>query len=538
MPYDPTNNPYLPGDPYSYDLKWMVQQIQAWQDPLDSAERAEAAAETAEASIDAAAAQAAESEAWAKGTKDGYPVTADDPQYENNSKYWADQSAGSAQEAKDYADNIADPVSGIVTDWLTDHITNPTSPPVDTSLSIGGAAADAAVTGEEIGFIQDTELNYEKPGSWQASRAYRTGAGDTVDLANPTTNSATTCTYLPCQEGDIITLDIRSASGTNYRPWGFIDAGGNYLSKGPTGVADYVNHQIEAPAGTSYIIINAAKAYPHAAFKGIKVYDEFIKIRGDLYEAYKGKKLSLLGDSISAFSGYSTDGHNYYPNAGSDVSSVDEMWWKIVADKLGMDPLVIGAWSGSCVTSGVRSDSSYKPASDPYRCEGLNSGGTDPDVILIAMGVNDYSYMDSTSEMGTWDGKTRLGTQADLSDYVNTDFRSAYATMLARIQYTYPDAFIVCITPWFNKRYSTSVGVNFLNAIGKDLREYADTVREICRIMHVACIDGTNIGFNWSNYYPTYANDSSVHPTHPTVAGQAAIAKAIIKQLLELNVPG
>ena len=27
MPYDPTNNPYLPGDPYSYDLKWMVSEI-------------------------------------------------------------------------------------------------------------------------------------------------------------------------------------------------------------------------------------------------------------------------------------------------------------------------------------------------------------------------------------------------------------------------------------------------------------------------------------------------------------------------------
>lgn len=27
MPYSPENNPYIPGDPYSYDLKWIVQQI-------------------------------------------------------------------------------------------------------------------------------------------------------------------------------------------------------------------------------------------------------------------------------------------------------------------------------------------------------------------------------------------------------------------------------------------------------------------------------------------------------------------------------
>lgn len=27
MPYSPENNPYVPGDPYSYDLKWIVRQI-------------------------------------------------------------------------------------------------------------------------------------------------------------------------------------------------------------------------------------------------------------------------------------------------------------------------------------------------------------------------------------------------------------------------------------------------------------------------------------------------------------------------------
>lgn len=56
MPYTP-NNPLIPGDPYSYDLKWIVRQIKAWRDPLDSAERAEASAEAA--AISAAEAQAA-----------------------------------------------------------------------------------------------------------------------------------------------------------------------------------------------------------------------------------------------------------------------------------------------------------------------------------------------------------------------------------------------------------------------------------------------------------------------------------------------
>ena len=49
---------------------------------------------------------------------------------------------------------IIDPVIVSETaDWLSEHITQPTSPVVDTSLSIAGAAADAKVTGDKIGII-------------------------------------------------------------------------------------------------------------------------------------------------------------------------------------------------------------------------------------------------------------------------------------------------------------------------------------------------------------------------------------------------
>ena len=170
MTYSPENNPYIPGDPYSYDLAWMVDKINAWTDPLDSAERAEAAEAAAKASE-------GQAEAWAKGTIDGDPVTADDPQYQNNSKYYADQAADDAADAhadmltaKDYADNIADPVSGLVTSWLTDHISNPSNPPLDTSLSVAGSAADSKAAGDAISAVRsaaddriiDVDKIYEK----------------------------------------------------------------------------------------------------------------------------------------------------------------------------------------------------------------------------------------------------------------------------------------------------------------------------------------------------------------------------------------
>lgn len=37
-----------------------------------------------------------------------------------------------------------------VTDYLDEHLTNPSNPPIDTSLTIAGAAADSKETGSRI----------------------------------------------------------------------------------------------------------------------------------------------------------------------------------------------------------------------------------------------------------------------------------------------------------------------------------------------------------------------------------------------------
>lgn len=40
MAYTPNNNPYIPGDPYSYDLKWIICQIKKWAEQYSSLEAA------------------------------------------------------------------------------------------------------------------------------------------------------------------------------------------------------------------------------------------------------------------------------------------------------------------------------------------------------------------------------------------------------------------------------------------------------------------------------------------------------------------
>ena len=53
--------------------------------------------------ISLATSQMEDAEAWAVGTKDGTPVTSDDPQYNNSAKYWANQVGGQTQDAEAWA---------------------------------------------------------------------------------------------------------------------------------------------------------------------------------------------------------------------------------------------------------------------------------------------------------------------------------------------------------------------------------------------------------------------------------------------------
>ena len=60
-------------------------------------------------------------------------------------------------------DPVIDPIiSAAVATWLTDHITQPTTPAIDTSLTVAGAAADAKATGDaDAVLLADIEAGYD-----------------------------------------------------------------------------------------------------------------------------------------------------------------------------------------------------------------------------------------------------------------------------------------------------------------------------------------------------------------------------------------
>lgn len=245
----------------------------------------------------------------------------------------------------------------------------------------------------------------------------------------------------------------------------------------------------------------------------------------------KGKNLSLLGDSISAYTGTIPSGNDvYYTGSNSGMDSPSQMWWSVLCDRLGMNPLVINGYSGSGVTQLEDSAHVNKvPMSSDARCSALNDGTTMPDVILIAGGVNDYTYAQSAqSEPLPWDGKT--------APVIGNSFTEAYACMIKKLQTNYPNAIVVALSTWFTMR-GTDNGYTLTHTVGSNTytqTDYNNAIKNVCEQMHIPFIDVSDIGFNRNNFYPTYAEDSSSIPTHPNKVGQRVMGLAVAYKLAEL----
>lgn len=245
---------------------------------------------------------------------------------------------------------------------------------------------------------------------------------------------------------------------------------------------------------------------------------------------YEGKKLSILGDSISTFDGYIPSGNlTYYPTTSAGLTRVEQTWWWKVKEALGMELLVNNSWSGSEVAGTASSSGSGT------RCQSLHNGTTDPDVIIVYMGTNDFNHDDDIGP--TVDGKVVVydGTTALPADNSTNRayFSNAYAIMLDKILARYKHAEVWCCTIQQGER-NGSVGVPEMNDDGIALNRFNDCIRNIANAMGVRVIDLSACGITYENrgaYMGDYMTKTGTQATHPNPEGHSLIADTVIKTL-------
>lgn len=321
----------------------------------------------------------------------------------------------------------------------------------------------------------------------------------------------------------------------------------------PKGIADF-------PASKDTTLTNIADEAPDASDTPNQP-DTPDQPKDD--DSYAGKTVSILGDSISTFSGVPNVLNYVYPNIS--VKTQTDTWWQQVIDTLGMELLVNNASGGSRALSdeyfngtGIRNGNH---AAYRDRCINLHNGSKKPDVILVFMGTNDFSYhvdpdcakcqalLTCAECSGRADKNVNvctacraasgvyssfcdqpLGTAAgvDLSNAENpTSTCEAYAIMLHKMKQAYPDAEIYCMSllprmdPYDANKAKPYHDHGQPTAFNAELKKVAENAGATFVNLE-ACVD--NALATWSTYF----GDS----VHPNAAGMDMISQAVIDAML------
>lgn len=232
-----------------------------------------------------------------------------------------------------------------------------------------------------------------------------------------------------------------------------------------------------------------------------------------LNSIYNGKTLSILGDSISTYAGYIPSGNaNFYTGSNCGVSSVNDTWWMKTMNALGMTLNLNNSWSGSRVTTTNGSDS----AGCMTRCLNL---GTNPDVIIVYMGINDFN---NEVNLGTYDGYGGFPT-------TTTTFREAYAIMLDKILTAYPtsEVFVSTLPPC--ERNGTT-GAPEKNENSVLLDDFNTAIRNLAQVFGAKILNLCQSGLTYENM-STYMGDwnsTTLAGLHPNASGHTIIANCAI----------
>lgn len=271
---------------------------------------------------------------------------------------------------------------------------------------------------------------------------------------------------------------------------------------------------------------------------------------------FKGKKLSILGDSISTYSGISnntsvnsTIGSNasYYPGSIGTVKSAAETWWMQAIDTLGMDLCVNNSWSGRCATN---MDSNANRIGYTHCTELHNNTGSvavNPDIIAIYLGTNDIKGITSEVRLKNASGNSypmgatmntdgtatvtfsysTVTGNVSSSSYVPGSILEAYALMVYRVLNKYQSAEVYCFTllpSEAQNQYNREMYALYNAGIRAIVKHFKDSGK---KIYLVDLYQDTGI-----TYDPVYFGLYLENELHPNPLGMDAITNCFLSSLV------
>lgn len=221
------------------------------------------------------------------------------------------------------------------------------------------------------------------------------------------------------------------------------------------------------------------------------------------------KKISILGDSVSTYQGYTTpDGvfYDLFAAAMAEMRGVDDTWWMRVIRGLGGQLEVNNSFSSTTVAgedqyiapataAGHMTDSFHRSPNYLSGCSDRRTAGLGhPDVILIYMGTNDAGY--------------RVDPAA---------FERDYRLMLRKLRANYPAAEIWCGT----LLWSYCVKDQTINYYQTELGGAASLIPYNRAIRAAAAAEGCRL----ADLAAAGVEYAAIDCAHPHCTGMATIAK-------------
>ncbi len=265
-------------------------------------------------------------------------------------------------------------------------------------------------------------------------------------------------------------------------------------------------------------------------------------------DIFSGKKVSVMGDSISTYinisNGTAADTTNstirknstYYHNVHNEVlldNDVGKTWWQRTINHLGADLLVNNSDSGGFILD--YKDNGNKPAylrANQLHDDTGEDAGTTPDMVFLYLGTNDFArYGKNGKDFGSVSEIDFDAIPEKCGDtYKASNVAEAYAILLYKITVEYPDAKIYCLSlidaiPWHKDGRDQKIDA--FNAMIAALAEYYGA-------SFVDIYNGTGINQeNIDEYVPIYDGDEDDNMYHPNAAGFALISDVLLDLIIE-----